>query len=686
MTEGNTANLKLIADVQQTIEQLRLVKKELKSVGDDSDSASKETARSFGDMAESVMKYTAALGASLYAMEKIVEASIAMERKLLSFDMLETANKELADMVVKTESLSMGMLRASDMAATMNAALIRGVPITAEKYEELIKVSTKLALAQNLGVEDVVDGFITGIARMSPAIMENTGIIVNAQAEYKAYALQIGKTADSLTDIEKKTALLNAMMDAGAEKVKEYGDISNNVHVKNIEKLQKVSNLWKTIKDGATTALVKVMDFGTSIGEGLADNQTKANAVLEIMRAQNISQSEAVELYEARNGLAVEVVTSEKEVELALMRNNLLMQTGLSWAKAMKVEIAESAIFRARMAEEEAQGTLSEESIKTAFGEFKLFKKKTIEEQEKFDKKKIANKKKYNAQRLALGLELASLEDKFTAKNFATVDAYVKHYNTRLKDAKQDSKEYTKVQLEELVLRAKAQNEIDKQTEIDNQKRIDSNEKLIAQLSNIYKEVIDAEAESLKTVAEKNLEALKGMYTEAGILASKQLEEEEKKDKQRVKLKEAVGSRIISASNAMYSAMLDDQEHSLFEMVGLAMKQAGGALVADGTKNILIAAGLSANPLMPFSGAALAAVGALEIGTGVAMGYAGKALAGSPGVSETESSDTSKEQAVNDRIKLDDEYKQETVVNLFPREEQWLIALDDSMAKIKGSI
>ena len=54
-------------------------------------------------------------------------------------------------------------------------------------------------------------------------MLDNIGIIVKAEEAYEAYAEQLGKTADNLTDAEKKTAFLTAAMTSAEEKVKSLG-------------------------------------------------------------------------------------------------------------------------------------------------------------------------------------------------------------------------------------------------------------------------------------------------------------------------------------------------------------------------------------------------------------------------------------------------------------------------------
>jgi len=53
---------------------------------------------------------------------------------------------------------------------------------------------------------------VTGIGRLSPMILDNLGIVMDAKGTYEAYAQSLGKSADALTDVEKRQALVNRVL------------------------------------------------------------------------------------------------------------------------------------------------------------------------------------------------------------------------------------------------------------------------------------------------------------------------------------------------------------------------------------------------------------------------------------------------------------------------------------------
>lgn len=73
--------------------------------------------------------------------------------------------------------------------------------------------------------EKISQAVITGNSRM----LRQIGINVDAQAAQKKYAVELGKTVETLTAFEKQQALMNAVMDKGNEKFKGVSDNADDI-------------------------------------------------------------------------------------------------------------------------------------------------------------------------------------------------------------------------------------------------------------------------------------------------------------------------------------------------------------------------------------------------------------------------------------------------------------------------
>jgi hypothetical protein len=67
---------------------------------------------------------------------------------------------------------------------------------------------------------------VTGIGRASPFILDNLGIVLDAEGKYQAYAEAVGKTAEELTKAEKTQALLNGVLESSKGLLEETGGLT----------------------------------------------------------------------------------------------------------------------------------------------------------------------------------------------------------------------------------------------------------------------------------------------------------------------------------------------------------------------------------------------------------------------------------------------------------------------------
>ena len=104
-------------------------------------------------------------------------------------------------------------------------ALIMDVADTPVEFERMTEVAVALGRAMGVDAAKSIDDFVTAAARQSKLIADNLGLVIDVESANRQYAAQLGKTADALTDAEKKQAFYNAMLDAGEEKMRALGDV-----------------------------------------------------------------------------------------------------------------------------------------------------------------------------------------------------------------------------------------------------------------------------------------------------------------------------------------------------------------------------------------------------------------------------------------------------------------------------
>ena len=139
-------------------------------------------------------------------------ASAESMRVAESFDRLAaSAGQSGAAMLEAMRSAARGTIDDTSLMLMANRAMTLGVVRNTEEMTSLIEAAIIRGRDMGLSASQAVGDLVTGIGRMSPMILDNLGI-VGVTGAIDEYAASLGKTADQLTDVEKKQALLNSVM------------------------------------------------------------------------------------------------------------------------------------------------------------------------------------------------------------------------------------------------------------------------------------------------------------------------------------------------------------------------------------------------------------------------------------------------------------------------------------------
>lgn len=106
------------------------------------------------------------------------------------------------------ESVTQGTLSQSVIMQQANNAMLLGVADSSDEFETLAKIAVDRGRAMGISMEYAFESIVKGVGRLSPLILDNLGIVLDADKTYAEYAATLGKTADALSDNEKRQALL----------------------------------------------------------------------------------------------------------------------------------------------------------------------------------------------------------------------------------------------------------------------------------------------------------------------------------------------------------------------------------------------------------------------------------------------------------------------------------------------
>jgi len=176
-----------------------------------------------------------------------------------AFEGLTKRAGESADvMLTKMKAALKGTVSETEIMRQVNIGLQLGLPGTADEMSELANMAMVLGRSVGRGPVASLGDLMTGIGRTSKQILDNLGIIVNASKAYEDYGKKIGKSSDDLTEMEKKQAFYNAVMEKGRGVVAALGE----QQVTSTEQIAGVSAAWENLKSRIGEVIATSPGFG----------------------------------------------------------------------------------------------------------------------------------------------------------------------------------------------------------------------------------------------------------------------------------------------------------------------------------------------------------------------------------------------------------------------------------------
>jgi hypothetical protein len=154
----------------------------------------------FAALAEQVVSVTFAMG-EMGAQALQVEASFG--------NMATSVGESSGEMLIAMRQASQGMISDQDLMLNANRAMVTGVASNLDELGALLEVAAARAKVMGTDTATAFQDLVRGIGTMQADVIDNLGIITGGAKVFDNYASAIGKTADELTDTEKRQALLN---------------------------------------------------------------------------------------------------------------------------------------------------------------------------------------------------------------------------------------------------------------------------------------------------------------------------------------------------------------------------------------------------------------------------------------------------------------------------------------------
>lgn len=274
----------------------------------------------------------AAIGAAAGAVKLLSDAA----QEGAAFQRMEEASGSLADslgadMDAIMEALrgaSQGMVSDFDLMQAASRAMMLGVSADAGQLSQLMEVAAIRGRAMGLSTTQAFNDIVTGIGRASPLILDNLGIVVDAEARYEAYADSVGKTAEELSKAEKTQALLNGVLESSKGLLEATGGLA----VDNAGKWEQLSAAQKNYFDAVKSDIADGMSWWAEYWAAVFNDKAdvkKSREIWEQARDMMLITAEMQAAYDAavRGGQSDYTFFLDNAAMIATLENQIKRAT-----------------------------------------------------------------------------------------------------------------------------------------------------------------------------------------------------------------------------------------------------------------------------------------------------------------------------------------------------------------------
>lgn len=290
-----TANSNLIISISAKDQASGTFRKIRVSLGE-LEKSSESVGESAGDLGQILQSGLGKLGATLggaFAAQQLAQGAFelgklgaAAQRTRASYEsMAASIGQSGQAMLQAMREATAGTVSDSELMLSANRAMMLGVADSAEEMARLMAAAISRGRALGVSASQAVSDIITGIGRMSPQILDNLGI-VGAQQSMEKYAATLGKTVKQLSDVEKKQALVNAVLasapspsvvdDAAAAFERMDASIANAKEALGVLFSPAIAAIADKIAEGATIALNAAKAPATELEKTFASLEERA--------------------------------------------------------------------------------------------------------------------------------------------------------------------------------------------------------------------------------------------------------------------------------------------------------------------------------------------------------------------------------------------------------------------------
>ena len=155
---------------------------------------------------------------------KVVQISSELENVQKGFNNLARSSGFSANTLQKLKSATDNTMNSMELMTQANNMMLLGITDSEDQMAEMFDVAQRLASALGKDTAFGVESLTTGLGRQSKLMLDNLGIMLDANEANQKYADSINKSVSELTDQERKQAFVNEAMFQAKDLVSNLGE------------------------------------------------------------------------------------------------------------------------------------------------------------------------------------------------------------------------------------------------------------------------------------------------------------------------------------------------------------------------------------------------------------------------------------------------------------------------------
>lgn len=210
--------VRISGDVTDLQRKLKVAEDAVGKTARDIEQKAKGPTTAFGGLAGAVGTFGIALGAAEIARGSAELALLGANAERIGGafnDLAAGAGLAGDELLAVLRSASGNQISDLNLQLSANRAMLLGVADSAEEFSLLMEIARDRATKMGLSTTDAFQRLTEGLGKAEPEILDELGLIVDANEANERYAESIGKTTAELTKFERGQALTNAVLEQG---------------------------------------------------------------------------------------------------------------------------------------------------------------------------------------------------------------------------------------------------------------------------------------------------------------------------------------------------------------------------------------------------------------------------------------------------------------------------------------